>query len=316
MVLTTNTGLGERWCLTLLVFCLVQGVASFLAPTCPSNVMRASVQGQWRRHRIADRFRASRSYEAPHPPFHAVAFERSTPLQALSTSTATEPSSSEQSLRELIRLLDMKEAQVEVREATGMEGDCVAHLRCSVFGQGKEMYRSQRQKMRTSPHYLLAGIYKTTLMVAVVHALTPRARQVCKDVVLADMQKLLDQAWISPWEHTQLVEQLEYEWEARSDIVIGSVDCSVHEMLDSSLTLRRWVYVSSMAVRCHLRQRGIGEQLLELAVSHARKIFGVKDMFLHVEVSYPAPSASLFPRLVFSRWCHLSRSCLQQPQVP
>jgi len=194
-----------------------------------------------------------------------------------------EQSSSEEKLRELGRLLDAQEADITVREASGMEGDCVAQLRCSVFGQGKDMYRSQRQKMRTSPHYLLAGIYKTTLMVAVVRALTPTARQVCKEVVLADMQQLLDQAWLTEREHAQLVEQFESEWEGRSELVIGSVDCSVHEMLDSSLTLRRWVYVSSMAVRNHLRRRGIGEQLLDLGVSHARKIFGVKDMFLHVE---------------------------------
>ena len=206
-----------------------------------------------------------------------------TALGALSTPVA-EQSSSEEKLRELGRLLDAQEAEITVREASGMEGDCVAQLRCSVFGQGKDMYRSQRQKMRTSPHYLLAGIYKTTLMVAVVRALTPTARQVCKEVVLADMQQLLDQAWLTEREHAQLVEQFESEWEGRSELVIGSVDCSVHEMLDSSLTLRRWVYVSSMAVRNHLRRRGIGEQLLDLGVSHARKIFGVKDMFLHVEV--------------------------------
>jgi GNAT superfamily N-acetyltransferase len=201
----------------------------------------------------------------------------------LSTPVA-EQSSSEGNFSELARLLDTHEAEITVREAAGMEGDCVAKMRCSVFGQGKDMYRSQRQKMRTSPHYLLAGIYKTTLMVAVVRALTPKARQVCKDVVLADMQQLLDQAWLSEREHAQLVEQFEHEWKERSELVIGSVDCSVHEMLDSSLTLRRWVYVSSMAVRNHLRRRGIGEKLLELAVTHARKIFGVKDMFLHVEV--------------------------------
>jgi len=64
---------------------------------------------------------------------------------------------------------------------------------------------------------------------------------------------------------------------------VGSVDCSVHEMFDSSLTLRRWVYVSSMAVRHDVRQRGVGERLLMLAVAHARNIFGVKHMFLHVE---------------------------------
>lgn len=187
-------------------------------------------------------------------------------------------------MRELSRLLAMEEAEFDVREAAGMEGDCVAHLRCSVFNQGKDMYRSQRHKMRTSPHYLLAGIYKTTLMVAVVRALTPRARQVCKDIVLADMQELVDQAWISPWEHAHLLEQLEYEWQGKSELVVGSVDCSVHEMLDSSLTLRRWVYVSSMAVRKDVRHRGVGEQLLMLAVAHSRKIFGVKHMFLHVEV--------------------------------
>jgi ribosomal protein S18 acetylase RimI-like enzyme len=208
---------------------------------------------------------------------------RSVPLRALSTPPA-ESSRSECSIRELGRLLDLNEAEIDVREAAGMEGDCVAQLRCSVFGQGKDMYRSQRHKMRTSPHYLLAGIYKTTLMVAVVRALTPRARQVCKEIVLADMQELLDQAWISPWEHAHLLERLEHEWQPRSELVVGSVDCSVHEMFDSSLTLRRWVYVSSMAVREDVRQRGVGEQLLNLGVAHARKIFGVKHMFLHVEV--------------------------------
>jgi ribosomal protein S18 acetylase RimI-like enzyme len=206
-------------------------------------------------------------------------------LHAVSTPSAAELPSSERGLLELNRLLDLHEAELDVREAAGMDGDCVAQLRCIVFGQGKDMYRSQRQKMRTSPHYLLAGMYKTTLMVAVVRALTPRAQQVCKDVVLADMQELLDQAWISTWEHAQLVEQFEFEWQQRSELVVGSVDCSVHEMLDSSLTLRRWVYVSSMAVRSFVRKRGIGERLLVLAVAHARKIFGVKQMFLHVEVS-------------------------------
>ena len=207
------------------------------------------------------------------------------PLHAVSTPSAAELPSSEQGLLELNRLLDLHEAELDVREAAGIDGDCVAQLRCIVFCQGKDMYRSQRQKMRTSPHYLLAGMYKTTLMVAVVRALTPRAQQVCKDVVLADMQELLDQAWISTWEHAQLVEQFEFEWQQRSELVVGSVDCSVHEMLDSSLTLRRWVYVSSMAVRGFVRKRGIGALLLMFGVAHARKIFGVKQMFLHVEVS-------------------------------
>ena len=121
-------------------------------------------------------------------------------------------------------------------------------------------------------------------MVAVVRALTPKARQVCKDVVLADMQELVDWTWISTLEHAELVEQLEHDWETRSELVVGSVDCSVHEMLDSSLMLRRWVYFSSMAVRSHLRQRGVGQQLLVLAVAHARQIFGVNHVFLHVEV--------------------------------
>ena len=202
-------------------------------------------------------------------------------------------------------MLDAKEAELHVREATGMEGSFVAQLRCNVFGQGKDMYRSQRQKMRTSPHYLLAGIYKTTLMVAVVRALTPKARQVCRDIVLADMQELLEQAWISSWEYAQLVEQFEMEWELRNELVVGSVDCSVHEMLDASLTLRRWVYLSSMAVRNHVRNRGIGQELLRLAIGHARNIFGVKQMFLHVEVKLSFLSASrlrvLTPSSISSR---------------
>ena len=205
------------------------------------------------------------------------------PLRAVSTPPAAEHSSPGRSLQELSQLLETRDVELHVREANSMEGDYVAQLRCRVFGQGKEMYRSQRQKMRNSPHYLLAGIYKTTLMVAVVRALTPRARQVCKDVVLADTQELLLQGWISPMEHGQLVEQVELCWDERSELVVGSVDCSVHEMLDQSLTLQRWVYVSSMAVRDDVRQHGIGERLLGLAVSHARNIFGVKKMFLHVE---------------------------------
>ena len=205
------------------------------------------------------------------------------PLRAVSTPPAAEHSPPGRSLQELSELLEARDVELHVREANGMEGDYVAQLRCRVFGQGKEMYRSQRQKMRNSPHYLLAGIYKTTLMVAVVRALTPRARQVCKDVVLADTQELLRQGWISPMEHGQLVEQVELCWDERSELVVGSVDCSVHEMLDQSLTLQRWVYVSSMAVRDDVRQHGIGERLLGLAVSHARNIFGVKKMFLHVE---------------------------------
>ena len=133
------------------------------------------------------------------------------PLRAVSTPPAAEHSSPGRSLQELSQLLETRDVELHVREANGMEGDYVAQLRCKVFGQGKEMYRSQRQKMRNSPHYLLAGIYKTTLMVAVVRALTPRARQVCKDVVLADTQELLRQGWISPMEHGQLVEQVELE---------------------------------------------------------------------------------------------------------
>lgn len=230
--------------------------------------------------------------QPPVRPAHCVPNALSTP--------AAEHSSSERSLRELTRLLDMNEAEMDVREAAGNEGDCVAQLRCVVFEQGKDMYRSQRQKMRTSPHYLLAGIYKTTLMVAVVRALTPNARQVCKDVVLADMQELLDLEWISTWEHTQLVEQLERHWETRSELVVGSVDCSVHEMLDSSLTLRRMCYVSSMAVRSNVRQRGVGQQLLVLAVAHARNIFGVKQMFLHVE-ELNSGALRLYQRAAFAR---------------
>lgn len=296
--------------LTAAPACLLQPATAFTAPTCQSF----SRGGMQHSRSIVDSRRVSAGPPATRPPslqgasaayasrlhLHTRPYHyRSTALRALSTPPAAE-FSSEQTLRELNRLLDAKEAELVVREAAGMEGDCVAHLRCTVFGQGKDMYRSQRQKMRTSPHYLLAGIYKTTLMVAVVRALTPKARQVCKDVLLADMQQLLDQAWISNWEHSQLLVQLEYEWETKSELVVGSVDCSVHEMLDASLTLRRWVYVSSMAVRDQVRNRGIGEQLLTLAVAHARKIFGVKQMFLHVE-ELNAGALRLYQRSGFVR---------------
>ena len=269
-----------RAAVVMMAACMAPAGDCFVAPTCqapaghaPRTCVPVKRSASWRLGPAAPRG-ACQARTWPKP---------CTTLSALSTPVA-EQSSSEGNFSELARLLDTHEAEITVREAAGMEGDCVAKMRCSVIGQGKDMYRSQRQKMRTSPHYLLAGIYKTTLMVAVVRALTPKARQVCKDVVLADMQQLLDQAWLSEREHAQLVEQFEHEWKERSELVIGSVDCSVHEMLDSSLTLRRWVCVSSMAVRNHLRRRGIGELLLELAVTHARKIFGVKDMFLHVEV--------------------------------
>jgi len=265
----------------IVVASLLPGGATYIvAPTCHFapctlvNPLAAAV-----RHGCASLQLPARTVQALRPHSRT----RHCALRALSTPPAAEFSSSERSLRELNRMLDMNEAELDVREATGTEGDSVAQLRCEVFGQGKEMYRSQCQKMRTSPHYLLAGIYKTTLMVAVVRALTPKARQVCKDVVLADMQELVDSTWISTWEHAEVVEQLEHDWETRSELVVGSVDCSVHEMLDSSLMLRRWVYLSSMAVRSHVRQRGVGQQLLVLAVAHARQIFGVNHMFLHVE---------------------------------
>ena len=66
-------------------------------------------------------------------------------------------------------------------------------------------------------------------------------------------------------------------------ISVGAVDCSVLERIDSSLQLRRSVYISSMAVRAEFRRKGIGRAMLETVDAHAAGVYGVSHVCLHVE---------------------------------
>ena len=140
--------------LSVVASLLPGGATYIMAPTCHFapctlvNPLAAAV-----RHGCASMQLPARTVQELRPHSRT----RHCAMRALSTPPAAEFSSSERSLRELNRMLDMNEAELDVREATGTEGDSVAQLRCEVFGQGKEMYRSQCQKMRTSPNYLLAG---------------------------------------------------------------------------------------------------------------------------------------------------------------
>jgi ribosomal protein S18 acetylase RimI-like enzyme len=82
--------------------------------------------------------------------------------------------------------------------------------------------------------------------------------------------------------------------------LVGAVDCSVLERVDSSLRLRRSLYVSSMAVREEFRGRGIARAMLAAMDAHAAGMHGVAEACLHVEEGNQA-AVGLYKGAGFSR---------------
>lgn len=200
----------------------------------------------------------------------------------------------------LNRLLDCSAIEFDVREAEGMEGDLVAQLRCSAFDQGEDMYHSQRRKMRKSPNYLLAGVYHTTFLVAVARGTTQEGSELCKRLRYRELDQLLADDWINTREFFRMKKQVEDEWAGRPELVVGSVDCSVHESFDSNSRLVRWIYISSMAVQKEFRRRGLGALLLGGANKLAHETYDISSVFLHVEEEN-AGALRLYKRAGFER---------------
>ncbi len=106
---------------------------------------------------------------------------------------------------------------------------------------------------------------------------------------------------------------------------VGAVDCSVLERVDSSLRLRRSLYISSMAVREEFRGRGIARAMLTAIDAHAAGMHGVAELYLHVEDGNRA-GLGLYKGAGFSRpepadtgAGYLDRCCptaLQPPPTP
>jgi ribosomal protein S18 acetylase RimI-like enzyme len=83
-------------------------------------------------------------------------------------------------------------------------------------------------------------------------------------------------------------------------VPVGAADCSVLERVDSSLRLRRSLYISSMAVREEFRGRGIARAMLAVIDARAAAMHGVAEVYLHVEDGNHAALA-LYTGAGFSR---------------
>jgi len=184
-------------------------------------------------------------------------------------------------------LIGSGELNVNVREARIGEGDAVALLRCRAFDQGKDVFRSQLIKMMSGgsskSNYLMGGRSRTEFLVAVAEVTSEAERTCAMNLVLSDLDTLLEDGWVTPVEHGIRKKRLLAEWERKAEVIIGSVDCAMHELVAPDLSLARSVYISSMAVRKGFRNRGVGTKLLRGAYHLAVESRGVKEMFLHVE---------------------------------
>uniref|UniRef100_A0A7S0MQB4 N-acetyltransferase domain-containing protein n=1 Tax=Cryptomonas curvata TaxID=233186 RepID=A0A7S0MQB4_9CRYP len=119
-------------------------------------------------------------------------------------------------------------------------------------------------------------------------------------VLERDLDRILCDGWISTAEFSARRENLRVDAARCAEIVVGAVDCSVLERVDSALRLRRSLYISSMAVREEFRGCGIARAMLAAIDAHAAGMHGVAEVYLHVEDGNTAALA-LYTGAGFSR---------------
>lgn len=90
---------------------------------------------------------------------------------------------------------------------------------------------------------------------------------------------------------------------SRSDIILGTAECSIHEFYGTELGSRRMqnsvLYITEVAVQPTARRKGIGSKLMQSIDELARRR-GVETLYLHVDVAN-AKAISLYEGAGFAR---------------
>jgi len=157
---------------------------------------------------------------------------------------------------------------------------------------------SVRQGANKANHKM-AGRSRTNFLISSAEVLSDDGRACAMNLILSDLDRLLDEGWVTPQEHYTRKKRLKSEWKDKADVIIGAVDCAVHEFVNKDLMLVKSLYISSMAVRDGFRNMGVGGKLLDGAHRLAVE-YRVRDMYLHVEEDN-TPAVRLYKSAGFER---------------
>lgn len=143
------------------------------------------------------------------------------------------------------------------------------------------------------------GRQRTAFLVSAAEISGDEGKTCAMNLVLSDLDRLLEDGWVTQQEHHTRKKRLLSEWKEKAEVIIGCVDCAVHEFVSHDLQLVKSVYVSSMAVRDGFRKMGVGGKLLDGAHRLAVEC-RVRDMYLHVEEDN-IPAVRLYKSADFDR---------------